>query len=854
MKSHSPSTSVVALGAIAAFLACMFPQSAMAKNDPAGVSGLIVPVIEFPTPDYAFLEQDDIRRDLDGLPMRFAVPNATLITPVNSGIWDRTIEGRLRWQLRVGSKGVPHINLGFEEWNMPTSGVLTLDSMDGTNSLGPYTALDNQNHGELWLPVITGDDILISITCDDEDREAVENGIALTSVNIGYRGFGAAKLYGADRSGSCNIDVVCPEGDPWQAEIACVGLYAYSGFLACTGSMLNNTAQDETPFFLTADHCGLNTGNDQSMVVYWNYQNSYCRVPNSGDSGGNGNGNLNQATTGGAVFRAGSSNSDFTLVELNNSPNPNYNVGYCGWDRRTVTPQEGIGIHHPNLEEKRISFENDPLSSQGSYWRVNDWDGGTTEPGSSGSPIFSPDHRVVGQLFGGLAACNNNEYDVYGKLSSSWNSGLGNWLDSAGTGEQFIETLGSGAGNGGVCCLQGGCYNVPESTCTNAGGTWQPDETCASVDCSDPEPVGACCLADGSCSGNQTSDQCAAADGTWQGEGTSCGSVNCPQPEPTGACCISSLTCNDNYTSAECSAAGGDYQGDNTDCAFVNCDTSGGSVEFFHAIVGTNLLSVDQDNWTVDIYASVGPGNRVDAVAGNSIQEKLLTSTYGFYQDPNGGPTSVSINPNFYSFVPDLEWDSRVTIGALDQTGNPFDANNLGDVGINWTTFENGGTLAADNGTWYVLPTDSQGDAVPFIEQDCSSKYGVLIARLTAFELDAEISIDALIQGRDSLGNTFQEAVSHSFTYEAVEDCNDNGISDTCDIANGTSQDSDGNGIPDECDSGCPGDVDGDGDVDVNDVLAALANYGGSGEGDVDNDGDVDVNDLLQILADYGGC
>ena len=118
MKSHSPSTSVVALGAIAAFLACMFPQSAMAKNDPAGVSGLIVPVIEFPTPDYAFLEQDDIRRDLDGLPMRFAVPNATLITPVNSGIWDRTIEGRLRWQLRVGSKGVPHINLGFEEWNM----------------------------------------------------------------------------------------------------------------------------------------------------------------------------------------------------------------------------------------------------------------------------------------------------------------------------------------------------------------------------------------------------------------------------------------------------------------------------------------------------------------------------------------------------------------------------------------------------------------------------------------------------------------------------------------------------------------------------------------------------------------
>ena len=70
-----------------------------------------------------------------------------------------------------------------------------------------------------------------------------------------------------------------------------------------------------------------------------------------------------------------------------------------------------------------------------------------------------------------------------------------------------------------------------------------------------------------------------------------------------------------------------------------------------------------------------------------------ISSSAGFYQDANGGPTSVEINPNFYSFVPDLEWDSRVTIGALDQTGNQFGSNNLGSVGIDWSTFENGGTL-----------------------------------------------------------------------------------------------------------------------------------------------------------------
>ena len=38
-----------------------------------------------------------------------------------------------------------------------------------------------------------------------------------------------------------------------------------------------------------------------------------------------------------------------------------------------------------------------------------DWDDGTTEPGSSGSPLFDQNHRVIGQLHGGYAACGNDE-------------------------------------------------------------------------------------------------------------------------------------------------------------------------------------------------------------------------------------------------------------------------------------------------------------------------------------------------------------------------------------------------------------------------------------------------------------
>ena len=404
----------------------------------------------------------------------------------------------------------------------------------------------------------------------------------------------------------------------------------------------------------------------------------------------------------------------------------------------------------------------------------------------------------------------------------------------------------------GACCtVSGQCAQVAEDTCLNANGEYQGDGVdCDDVNCANVS--GACCLASGSCVNGQTSETCASAGGSYQGDESDCSAVECPQPDPVGACCLGNGDCIDDQTESECNSTSGNWQGDSTDCGFLTCDEQSDLVEMHHAIVGTNLVSGSQDTWTVDIFAAVGQGSRVDAIAGNTLQQKVLSSSAGFYQNDSGGPVSLDVNPNFYQFVPDLEWDSRVTIGALDQSGNPFGANNLGSVGIDWTNFENGGTLAVDNGTWYVLPTEPQGEAQLFTSQDCSEQQGVLIARLTAFELDSTISFEALIQGRDGGGNTWQDTASYSFGYEATADCNENGVSDTCDIANGFSQDQDGNGVPDECDSGCPGDVDGDGDVDVDDILLALGNFGGSGQGDVDGDNDIDVDDLLAILGDFG--
>ena len=119
--------------------------------------------------------------------------------------------------------------------------------------------------------------------------------LSLTSVNHGYVEFG----YNPDKSGSCNLDVVCsagdgfPQVDAWREEIRSRWLaISLGGSLFCSGGLINNTAQDYKPFFLTAAHCNINSGNAASLVAYWNYQNSTCRAPNSAASGQSGNGSL----------------------------------------------------------------------------------------------------------------------------------------------------------------------------------------------------------------------------------------------------------------------------------------------------------------------------------------------------------------------------------------------------------------------------------------------------------------------------------------------------------------------------------------------------------------------------------
>jgi trypsin len=387
--------------------------------------------------DVQNLAWEDADRERQHLPYRFAVSENVLLTPESSGTWESLDIDHDLWRLRIRAPGVLSLNLGFIAYELPEGARLSLypTATDDGSALRSFDHSDNKPHGELWTPVILTDDIIVELLMPKARRNDYK--LVIGAINKGYRHFGEEI---ADKAGYCHIPVNCPEGDDWRSEINTVAAISFGGFILCSGAMINNTAQDGTPYFLTANHCGLTEPNSSSLVVYWNYQRENCA-----DSL---NGPLDMYQSG-ATFLSGDKDLDYTLIQLDDLPNPDYDVAYGGWDRSLDDPTSAVGIHHPSRTDKKISFEYDSTTTtsyygsvspgDGHYIRVEDWDLGSTEGGSSGSPLYNQDHRIVGQLSGGEAACGINEPDWYGRLSSSWPE-ISSYLDPLVGGAMTVDT------------------------------------------------------------------------------------------------------------------------------------------------------------------------------------------------------------------------------------------------------------------------------------------------------------------------------------------------------------------------------------------------------------------------------
>ncbi|MDG1901877.1 MAG: PKD domain-containing protein [Bacteroidales bacterium] len=408
-------------------------------------------------PSMNAIHEEDIIREATNpnAPQRMGISVKVNKTMSEIGTWT-DIEGLGSiWRLEIKVEDAVALGVYYNDFYIPQGGKLFLYNKDRSYLIGAYTNINNPEESLFATEFIPGDVVILEYFKPLSVKEDAI--ISISNVAYAYRliDFSFNKN---TNSWYCMINVACQEGDNWEDQskgIARMSIRIGGSYYWCSGSLINNTNNDRTPYFLSAAHCGEgSTSSDRlQWVFYFNFQSSTC----SGSSSG-----YNSIT--GCQLKAkdqsyADSGSDFDLMKFNSSIPDSYDVYYNGWNRTNSADDagSGVGIHHPAGDIKKISTYDTPLISSTfwnglhSHWRLT-WaetinGKSIMQGGSSGSPVFDSNGLIMGDLTGGYASntCENPSPAYYGKVWYSWDKNgttnstmLKPWLDPGNTG---IEKL-----------------------------------------------------------------------------------------------------------------------------------------------------------------------------------------------------------------------------------------------------------------------------------------------------------------------------------------------------------------------------------------------------------------------------
>ncbi len=450
--------------------ALIFPAFSQVGGDQLPVSweqNIQTPIspIELPPLDLYDIFKEDIINDRDkSLPWRYGITRAIELNLQDDGVLTILPNGDRIWQISIKSPNAINLSINFDKFYIPDGGRLHFFNNDRTEVSKTYSSKANRPKQHLGSWFVNGDIIWVEYyqpynVSEDPKLEisGLIHGYRMGKVNQFVEG-----IRGINDSGDCNYDVNCPVGIDFDSKKDLVKkavtiLNLGNGYL-CSAVLVNNTRQDKTPYLLTGNHCL-----DNSDPSFWSIRfNWVSPVPVCGIEGESVDIQTN-FTMSGAELRANNNLSDFALVELFNDIPGTWDISFAGWDNSGALPEYGVGIHHPNGDIMKICRDDSGAIKENAngteVWLIkgvsagngDGWEIGTTESGSSGSPLFNEDGRIIGQLYAGQSFCdgtqNNGDYDIYGRFGISWNSGassssrLSDWLDPDDTGQTTIDTM-----------------------------------------------------------------------------------------------------------------------------------------------------------------------------------------------------------------------------------------------------------------------------------------------------------------------------------------------------------------------------------------------------------------------------
>ena len=407
------------------------------KNQPLGfqnekITGIVPTVIE--SPDVQKLLEADKK---DPIRKRFAVPQ-TLSLDLNKSakIFDN-INGRRVYILRIQSDKANSLAFTLENLNIGTDENIFVYAADGKHG---YATVDKGTQKKILTDFVKSDEVIIEF--NQPQSAPLKNPFTITKLWYAYGGLSATDFNG---SAACEINMACAT-DFQNQKRGVVRIFAVmtNGAYWGTGSLVVNTKNDGTPYILTAFHIADGLIPDYTQ---WKFLFNY-ELPTCANSTTEPIGNVIQ----GCTFRAGFRDDDFTLLELSAHIPSGVNAYFNGWSRDTSFYSAATTIiHHPWGDVRKITrsthpefvvkisttFANGVITPPYSHLQCP-IDLGTLEPGSSGSPFFDANGRIVSQLHGADAdpanPCNVT-FAIGGRFAKSWEGNgtpatrLKDWLD-----------------------------------------------------------------------------------------------------------------------------------------------------------------------------------------------------------------------------------------------------------------------------------------------------------------------------------------------------------------------------------------------------------------------------------------
>jgi len=361
----------------------------------------------------------------------------------------------------VNAENAKSIKLFFDRFVIPQKAKLFVYNSNYSQVFGAFTAANVIADSSFSVADFAGDQIIIEYY---EPFDAEFSGVLhVDKISKSYRDLGELMSTEEDQSADYS-DVNCSKGINWQLEKHAVCKFTFiedmNSYL-CTGALINNVNNDGTPYFLTANHCISSSSVAKSITAYFNYESKACGLTARAPK-----------TLSGASLLTTGENSDFTLLMLSSTPPANFQPYYAGWDL-TDSASSTVGIHHPEGMLKKISIDNDPPitynksigwengsnSPANTHWEVF-FDKGMTAGGSSGSPLFNQNRRIIGQLHGG-----GNYDSYYGKLNYSWEKSNTGSNNRNSTGASYVQLKEYLASNRPVTFIDGytPSTNLPEA-------------------------------------------------------------------------------------------------------------------------------------------------------------------------------------------------------------------------------------------------------------------------------------------------------------------------------------------------------------------------------------------------------